>query len=133
MSSSLVIPMLICVDAASEIEFCRRAFNAQELSRRSGNDGSVVHATLQVGTTMFMVHGEYPHLESRAPRPDGSSSVVIYIYVENVDAVIARAVEAGAAILLPATDQAWGDRVGRIMDTAGHVWNVAAHNDRSAA
>src|SRR5580658_10063737 len=129
MSSALVIPMLICVDAASEIEFCRRAFNAQELSRRSGNDGSVMHATLQVGNTMFMVHGEYPHLESRAPKPDGSSSVVIYIYV---DAVIALAVEAGAVILLPAAYQAWGDRVGRIMDTAGHVWNVAAHNDRSA-
>jgi PhnB protein len=132
-SSNLVIPMLICVDAASEIEFCRRAFNAHELSRRSGQDGSVVHATLQVGNTMFMVHGEYLHLESRAPKPDGSSSVVLYIYVENVDAVIARAVEAGGAILLPATDQAWGDRVGRIMDTAGHVWNVAAHNNRSAA
>jgi len=132
-SSTLVIPMLICVDAASEIEFCRRAFNAQELSRRSGKDGSVVHATLQVGNTMLMVHGEYPELESRAPKPDGSSSVVIYIYVGNVDAVIGRAVEAGAAILLPATDQAWGDRVGRIIDTAGHVWNVATHIDRSAA
>jgi PhnB protein len=132
-NSTLVIPMLICVDAAAEIEFCRLAFDAQELSRRSGKDGSVVHATLQVGNTMFMVHGEYPHLESRAPKLDGSSSVGIHRYVDNVDTVIARAVEAGAAILLPATNQAWGDRVGRIMDTAGHVWNVAAHIDRSAA
>jgi PhnB protein len=132
-SSTIVIPMLICVDAASEIEFCRLVFDAQELSRRSGKDGSVVHATLQVGKTIFMVHGEYPHLESRAPKRDGSSCVVIYIYVDNVDAVIARAVEAGAAILLPAANQAWGDRVGRIMDAAGHVWNVAAHIDGSAA
>jgi PhnB protein len=132
-SSTLVIPMLICVDAASEIEFCRFAFDAQELSRRSGKDGSVVHATLQVGNAMFMVHGEYPHLESRAPKRDGSCSVVIYIYVDNVDAVIARAVEAGAVILLPAMNQAWGDRVGRIMDTSGHVWNVAAHLDAAAA
>lgn len=133
MSSGLVIPMLICGDAASEIEFCQLAFDAQELSRRSGKDGSVVHATLQVGATMIMVHGEFSHLESRAPKRDGSSSVVIYIYVENVDTVIIRAVEAGAVILLPATNQAWGDRVGRIMDPAGHVWNVAAHIDRSAA
>ena len=131
MSSPLVIPMLICLDAASEIEFCRRAFDARELSRRPGKDGTVVHATLQVGTTMFMVHGEYPHLGSRAPKRDGSSSVVIYIYVDDVDSVIGRAVGAGAEVLLPATNQAWGDRVGRIMDSAGHVWNVAAHIDGS--
>ncbi|HEY6457758.1 MAG TPA: VOC family protein [Steroidobacteraceae bacterium] len=127
MNPALLIPMLICLDAAAEIEFCLRAFDAQELSRRSGKDGTVVHATLQVGQTMFMVHGEYPHLDSRAPKLDGSSSVVIYIYVDNVDSVIDRAVGAGAVVLLPATDQAWGDRVGRIMDSAGHVWNVAAH------
>ncbi|HTT02379.1 MAG TPA: VOC family protein [Steroidobacteraceae bacterium] len=127
MTSTLLVPMLICLDAASEIEFCRLAFDAQELSRRSGPDGDVVHATLQVGDTMFMVHGEYPHLESRAPKLDGSSSVVIYIYVDDVDVVIERAVRAGAVVVLPATNQAWGDRVGRIMDSAGHVWNVAAH------
>jgi PhnB protein len=126
-SQTLLISMLICSDAASEIEFCRLAFDAQVLSRRSEKDGTVVHATLQVGSTMFMVHGEYPHLESRAPKLDGSSSVVIYIYVDDVDAVIDRAIGAGAVVLLPATNQAWGERVGRIMDAAGHVWNVAAH------
>lgn len=131
MTSTLLIPMLICLDAASEIEFCRRAFDAQELFRRTGHDGTVVHATLQVGHTLFMVHGEYPQLESRAPKRDGSSSVVIYIYVDNVDAVINRALGAGAVVILPATNQPWGDRVGRIMDSAGHVWNVAAHIDGS--
>ena len=123
----MLIPMLICLDAASEIEFCRDAFGAEELSRRSGEDGTVVHATLKVGSTLFMVHGEYPHLESRAPKQDGSSPVVIYVYIDNVDAVINRAVQAGAVVLLPATNQPWGDRVGRIMDPAGHVWNVAMH------
>jgi len=125
MTLTLLIPMLICSDAASEIEFCRNAFGAEELSRRSGKDGTVVHATLKVGSTLFMVHGVYPHLDSRAPEQDGSSPVVIYIYIDEVDAVINRAVGAGAVILLPAANQPWGDRVGRIMDPAGHVWNVA--------
>ena len=124
--------MLICGNAAQEIDFCRIAFGAQELSRRSAKDGTVVHATLKAGSTMFMVHGEYPHLESRAPNRDGSSCVVIYIYVDDVDAVIDRAVEAGAVVLLPAENHPWGDRVGRIMDSAGHVWNVAAHIDGAA-
>ena len=122
----MLIPMLICTDTAAEIEFCKRAFDARELSRRTGQDGKVVHATLQLRETMLMVHGEYPHLASRAPGRDGSSPVVIYLYVDNVDTTIGRAVEAGATVLLPAADQPWGDRVGRIMDSEGHVWNIAA-------
>ena len=76
---------------------------------------------------MIMVHGEYPNLASRAPKSDGSSSVVIYVYVEDADTVIERAVVAGARVLIPVTNAFWGDRVGRIIDPSGHVWNVATH------
>ncbi len=117
--------MLVCLDAASEIDFCKTAFGAVELARRSGPDGIVVHATLTIGEAMVMVHGEFPALASRAPRPDGSSPVVIYIYLDDADTVIERAVAAGARVLIPAANQFWGDRVGRIIDPAGHVWNVA--------
>jgi PhnB protein len=125
-SNTLAIPMLVCRDAASEIDFCKTAFGAVELSRRANPDGTVVHATLKLGDAMLMVHGEYPNLASRAPQTDGSSSVVIYLYVGEVDAVIERAVAAGASVLIPATNQFWGDRMGRIIDPAGHVWNVAS-------
>jgi len=117
--------MLVCLDAASEIDFCKTAFGALELTRRSGPDGTVVHATLMIGEAMVMVHGEYPSLASRAPQSDGSSPVVIYIYVADADTVIERAVAAGARVLIPAANQFWGDRVGRIIDPSGHVWNVA--------
>jgi PhnB protein len=125
MNNALVIPMLVCRDAVAEIEFCKTAFAAEELSRRPGQDGSVVHATLAIGGTMIMVHGEFPHLASRAPQPDGSSPVVIYLYVEDADKVIEQAAAAGARVLIPAANQFWGDRVGRIIDPAGHVWNIA--------
>ena len=118
--------MLVCHDAVSEVDFCKTAFDAVELARRLAPDGTVIHATLAIGGAMIMVHGESPTLASRAPQLDGSSSVVIYIYVEDVDTVINRAVVARARVLLPATNQFWGDRVGRIIDPAGHVWNVAA-------
>lgn len=121
-----IIPMLVCHDAAAEVDFCKAAFGAEELSRRAGPDGGVLHATRKVGPVMLMVHGEFPTLASRAPQPDGSSPVVIYIYVEDVDAVIERATSAGAKVLIPAANQFWGDRVGRIIDPSGHVWNVAA-------
>lgn len=118
--------MLVCRDAAAEIEFCKQAFAAVELSRRTAPDGSVVHATLQIHQSLVMVHDVSPHLASQAPLPDGSSPVVTYLYGDDVDSVMDRAVAAGAKILRPAADQFWGDRVGRIIDPAGHVWNIAA-------
>jgi PhnB protein len=59
--------------------------------------------------------------------------VVIYLYLEDVDAVIARAVSAGARSLTPLADQFWGDRMGRIVDPSGHVWNVASRVDENSA
>ena len=118
--------MLVCGDAAQEIEFCKAAFAAMELSRRNAPDGRVIHATLSIQDSLLMVHDDSPHLGSLPPLPDGSSPVVNYLYCDDVDATIARAVAAGAKVLIPAADQFWGDRVGRIVDPANHVWNVAA-------
>ncbi len=125
--------MLVCADAAAEIEFCKAAFGAQELSRRSGADGIVTHATLGIGELLIMVHGETAHLASRAPSLDGSSPVVIYLYLGDVDGVIARAVAAGARILTPIADQFWGDRMARIVDPQGHVWNLASRLEGMAS
>jgi len=121
-----VIPMLVCRDAASEVEFCKKAFGAVELARRPAPSGGVVHATLKIGEAMIMIHGEFPNLASRAPQADGSSPVVIYNYVEDVDIAIDKAVVAGAKILISVMNQPWGDRVGRIIDPSGHVWNIAS-------
>lgn len=118
--------MLVCRDAEAELHFCIHAFGATELSRRNAHDGSVIHATLAVHQSLIMVHSESPHLASRAPLDDGSSPVVTYLYDEDVDAIMDRAITLGAKVVLPAEDQFWGDRVGRIIDPAGHVWNIAA-------
>lgn len=126
MKPRLLIPMLVCADATAQIAFCQAAFGAVELSRRTGPHGRVIHATLSVFDSLFMVHDDTPHLGSRPPAADGSSPVVHYLYCDDVDATIARAVAAGARVLMPAADQAWGDRVGRLIDPAHHVWNVAS-------
>lgn len=118
--------MLVCKNPGAEVEFCKDAFNAVELSRREGKDGTVLHATLRINEALFMVHDESEHLDSQAPSADGSSPVVIYLYGDEVDAVIDRAVSKGARVLLPAEDQMWGDRVGRIIDPENHVWNIAS-------
>ena len=100
----VVMPMLVCRDAGSELDFCKTTFDAVERVRRPGPDGAVAHALVTIGGAMVMIEGEWPTLESRAPSVDGSSPVVIYVYVDNVDVVVERAVVAGAKVLVPVQD-----------------------------
>jgi PhnB protein len=123
---SAVMPMLVCRDVSAEINFCKTSFDATELVSRPGPDGKVAHAALTINGAMIMIEAEWPTLASRSPQVDGSSPVVIYVYVEDVDSAIEKAVAVGAKILLPATDQFWGDRTGRIMDQEGHVWTISS-------
>jgi uncharacterized glyoxalase superfamily protein PhnB len=75
----VIIPMLTCIDTAAEIDFCKRAFDAAVLSERVWTDGEIIHATLAVGQSVFMIHGEISHLASGAPQNDGSSPVDLSI------------------------------------------------------
>jgi PhnB protein len=131
--ASVVIPRLVCRDPTAEIDFCATTFEAVERVRRPGPDGTVAHALVTIGPQMLMIESEWPTIPSRAPQPDGSSPVVLFVYVENVDHVIARAVAIGAKVLLPAQDQFWGDRTAMIMDPAGHVWTVATRIEETTA
>ena len=131
--SSVVMPMLICRDAAMELDFCKTTFGAVELGRRPGPDGTVAHALVTIGPAMVIIEAEWPTLASRAPQPDGSSPVVIFVYVEDVDSVLERAVAAGARVVLPAKNQFWGDRTGRIIDPSGHVWTIATRIEETSS
>jgi PhnB protein len=74
-----------------------------------------------------VIQSEFPDVTaSRAPNADGSSPVVLFVYVADVDLAVERAVAMGAKILLPIQDQFWGDRTARIIDPSGHVWTVAS-------
>jgi len=107
------------------IEFCASTFGAVERVRRPGPDGKVAHALMMIGPAMVMIESEWPTLTSRAPKPDGSSPVVIFVYVEDVDQTVERAIAGGAKMLIPAQNQFWGDRIAWIMDPSGHVWTIA--------
>jgi PhnB protein len=107
------------------IDFCGSTFGAVERLRRPGPDGTVAHALMTIGPAMVMIESEWPTLTSRAPKPDGSSPVVVFVYVEDVDQTVERAVAAGAKVLIPVQNQFWGDRIAWIMDPSGHVWTIA--------
>jgi PhnB protein len=132
-NTSIIIPRLVCRDPASEIDFCVRAFEAVELNRRPGPDGSVAHALLTIGPEMIMVEAEWPSLPSRAPAADGTSPVVIFVYMPDVDQTVERASACGAKVLVPLENQFWGDRIAWLMDPSGHVWTVATRIEQTTA
>jgi len=122
-----VFPMLVCQSPEAEMNFCAVAFGAVEQVRRPGPDGSPIHIAMRINDAFLVVQSEFPDtVASRAPIPDGSSPVVIFVYVADVDQAVERAVAMGARILMPAQNQFWGDRTARIIDPSGHVWTVAS-------
>jgi PhnB protein len=123
--ASVVIPRLICRDPGAEIEFIKQTFQAEERVRRPGPDGKLAHALLAIGPAMIMIESEWPNFTNRAPQLDGTSPVVLFVYVEDVDQAVERAVAAGAKVLSPAANQFWGDRTAWVMDPSGHVWTIA--------
>jgi uncharacterized glyoxalase superfamily protein PhnB len=126
-----VIPHLVIKRAAEAIEFYKKAFGATELSRMPmpDKDGQlkIGHAELQFGDSKVFLAEEFPDYGSVGP--NGSSPVTIHLYVEDVDAVFAKAAEAGATVAMPPADMFWGDRYGKLVDPFGHHWSLSTHKE----
>lgn len=122
-----VTPHLVCADAAKAIDFYTRAFGAVERGRLPGPDGRLWHAQITIGGAPVMLVDEFPEMGSVGPLALKGSPVTIHLYVEDVDATVARAVAAGARVTMPVADMFWGDRYGQLEDPFGHRWSVATH------
>jgi PhnB protein len=122
-----VSPYLIVNGAARALDFYARAFGATELFRHGAPDGRIGHAEIRIGDTVVMVADEFPDFDAHGPRKFGGSPVSLHVYVEDVDAVAARAVAAGATVKRPVADQFYGDRLGTLEDPFGHTWHVSTH------
>jgi PhnB protein len=120
-------PYLIVRGAADAIDYYKRAFGASELFRMADDKGTVGHAEIKIGDSVIMLADETPGAVCHTPRSLGGSSVGMMIYVNDVDTVFKRAVEAGGKSLRPLTNQFYGDRSGTLEDPYGHVWTVATH------
>ena len=114
-------------DAERAIDYYTRAFGAREVVRMPGPDGKVAHAELEVGDSRIMLSDPFPQSSTTPPKQLGGTSASAFMYVEDVDAVVKRAVDAGATVTMEVADQFWGDRFGTITDPFGHVWSIATH------
>ena len=120
-----VVPYLTVVDAAAAIAFYQGCFAAEERFRLTAPDGKIGHAELRIGKAALMLADEYQGGTAKAPASVGGTSVLLYLNVDDPDAVVERAQDAGATIVRRVADQFYGERSGVIADPFGHVWIIA--------
>lgn len=120
-----VTPHIVVRGAARAAEWYGEALGAVEKERVPVPGGKLMSVELWFGDSAVMVADEFPEMGVLSPESLGGTPAVLHLYVEDVDALWERAVEAGAQVLQPLGDVFWGDRYGQISDPFGHKWGLA--------
>ena len=115
-----ITPYLIVENAAGLLDFLGRAFGAVERMRVPMPQGGIGHAEVEIDGAVLM-------LADAAPPDFPAGNTLIHLYVEDVDSVYTRAVNAGATVIAEPADQFYGDRVARVGDPSGNQWSIASH------
>ena len=122
-------PYLYLRNAVTAIEFYQTAFGATEVMRMAMPGGKIGHAEIKIGSAPIMLADEFPDMGILGPQSIGGSPVTLLIYVADVDALVARAVAAGAKVVNPLADQFYGDRNCKLTDPFGHSWMFATRKE----
>lgn len=125
---STLTPHLTVDGADKFIDFVKRAFNAVEIGRAPGPGGKVMHALVRIGDANLMLNDPFPEFGS-PPIAEGHWPIALHLYVPDADAVFKQAIEAGATVTMPISDQFWGDRYGHVKDPFGFVWAIATRKE----
>ncbi len=116
-------PYLACRDAASAIDFYKRAFGAQEIYRMPGPGGKIGHAELKIGDSFLFLSDDFTGQYTATT----GGPLSLHLYTENVDELFRRAISAGAREEMPVQNMFWGDRYGKLIDPFGNRWGLATH------
>jgi PhnB protein len=122
-----ITPYLSVDGAEQAIEYYKKAFGAKERVRMDAPGGKIGHAELEIGDSLVMLADSFPQSSTKPPRELGGTTASVFMYVEDVDAVVKKAVDEGATVTMEVADQFWGDRFGSIQDPFGHSWSLATH------
>ncbi len=118
-------PYLFVDDAAAALEFYAKAFGATERMRLTVPGGKIAHAEVEIGDSLLMLCDPLPHFSSRPPKDLGGTTSQVFLYVEDVDTAVQRALDAGATLSIDITEPFWGDRFGGVTDPFGQEWLIA--------
>ena len=119
-----VFPYLRVAGAAAAIDFYCRAFGAKERFRLTEPSGRIGHAELEFGAFTVMLSEEYPEWDLKGPKSIGGTSVTLHLHVDDADAFIRQAAQAGAEVIRPPSDAFYGERGGTVRDPFGHEWLI---------
>ena len=126
-----VTPQLTMDNAASAIEWYKKALGAEEVARALGPDGKVIHAEIRVGDSRVMLNDDM--MGGNTVKAHGGSPASLWVYVPDCDSLFDRAVKAGAQVdsgpMGKMQDQFWGDRSGTFTDPEGYRWTIATHKE----
>lgn len=127
--SAAVIPHLNIKGAAKAIDFYKKAFGAEEVSRMPmpNNADVLMHASIKIEGAPVMLADSNEQWGNKDPKSLGGSPVTIHIYVKDCDATYKKAVAAGAKSKMEPADMFWGDRYASVTDPFGHDWSIATH------
>lgn len=123
-----VTPYLVVKQGAKAIEYYQKVFDAKVVEQHDTEDGKLMHAQLQIGNSMIMLSDEFPEPQGCgmvAPSASKGTSMLLHLYVNDVDTLFNKAVKAGAKVIMPVEDMFWGDRYGQLEDPFGHRWSLA--------
>ena len=124
----VIAPYLVVKGGAAAIDFYTRVFGATERMRMADPaSGAVWHAEILIGGCLLMIGDACPEMQALDPITIGGSPVGLHLYVEDVDAIFARAIAAGAKPVHAVETKFYGDRSGSLTDPFGHLWHIATH------
>jgi PhnB protein len=119
-------PMLAVRNAAKAIAWYKTVLMATETNRLTDGDGTIAHAELRISDCVVMLAEENPQY-NKSPEMLQGTSVILNLYVPDVDKTVDLAINEGATLIFPVADQFYGDRAGRIQDPFGHMWIISKH------
>jgi PhnB protein len=120
-------PYLAVDNATAAIDWYIKAFGAKERLRMEGPGGTIGHAELEIGDSVVMLSDPFPQATARPPKELGGTTAGVFMFVEDVDAVYKKAIDAGATSTMEPENMFWGDRFGSVADPFGHTWQIATH------
>ncbi len=119
-----LFPYLRVKSASKAVDFYKKAFGVTEKFRLVEPGGRVGHVELDFGVATLMLSDEFPEMGILSPETTGSTSLTLHLHVDDADAVIEKAVAAGAKLIRPPQDHFYGERSGTVRDPFGHEWNI---------
>ena len=121
-----IVPYLLVRNAAAALEYYKKAFGAKEIMRFEMG-GRIGHADMTIGDSHFMLADEHPEMGYVGPETLGGTTFGMALYVDNVDELFQRAIDAGGKVERDVADQFYGDRTGTLLDPFGHKWSISTH------